>query len=153
MHFAWLKELFSLFPSVFFKWFSLTMSIFFPKCSNDSIISINWHYLFSFSTYLSFCNYFSVIQLFGLLLLRFGILLLFWYIFVLFPTFSVLASVFLDIFFKVLRPFTLWRALFKGFCLFRIQLSKCCLIKLSKRTYHWSLKVTFLVIKAKMVLR
>ena len=93
---------------------------------------------FLFSTCLSFSKYFSAIQLLGLLLSRFGILLLFRYIFILFPTSSVLVCVLI--------------ALFKGFGLFRTQLSKCW-SKLSKRIYCWSLKVIVLVIKAKMVLR
>ena len=73
-------------------------------------------------------------------------------------------TIFRSSFFEVLIPFTLFRALFKGFYVPRKQLSKCCSqlsrilssltsLQLSKRTYHWSLKLAFLLIKAKMVLR
>ena len=48
---------------------------------------------FLFSMRLSFCKYFSVMQLFGLLFSWFGVSLLFLYIFILFTTFSMFVSV------------------------------------------------------------
>ena len=91
MYFALLKELFSLFPLIFFKWLSLTMSIFFfPKCSNDSIISINWHYLFFLHVY----HFLFIIQYNYLVFCYYGLVFCFYFdTFILFPTFSVLASV------------------------------------------------------------
>ena len=90
MHFALLKELFSLFPLIFFKRLSLTMSIFFPKCSNDSIISINWHYLFFLHVY----HFLFIIQYNYLVFCYYGLVFCFYFdTFILFPTISVLASV------------------------------------------------------------
>ena len=55
-------------------------------------------------------------------------------------------------FFEVLRLFILFLALFQEFCAFRVQLSKCC-SRLSISIYYYCLKVAFVVIKAKTVLK
>ena len=54
--------------------------------------------------------------------------------------------------FEVLRLFIWLWALFYVFCTFRTQFTKCC-SKLSMSIYYYCLKMAFLVIKAKMVLR
>ena len=60
-------------------------------------------------------------------------------------------KIFRSSFSELLRLFIWFRTLFEAFCTIKTQLSKSC-SKYSKRIYHWSLKVPFLVIKAKMIL-
>ena len=55
-------------------------------------------------------------------------------------------------FFEVLRLFIWFPALFQAFWAFRAQLSKCC-SRLSMSIYYYCLKVAFLVIKTKIVLK
>ena len=61
-------------------------------------------------------------------------------------------KIFRSSFFEVLSTFIWCQALSKAFCVFKKKLSRCC-SKLSRSTYYWSLKLTFPIIKAKMVRR
>ena len=123
---------------------------FFLKCSNAAKFLLTGTIFFLFSICSSFCKYLSDTIIWSSVFMVWNFAFVLVYIYFVYYFFCACLSV--DIFFKVLRPITLFRLLFRGFCVFRTQFSKCC-PKLLKRTYHWSLKVAFLVIKAKMVLR
>ena len=60
-------------------------------------------------------------------------------------------KIFISSFLQVLRPFTLFRDLFKGFCVLKTQLSKCC-SKLSTKPNIETWKQLFLLLKPKWYL-